>query len=130
MSSEEYKLTVFHEVYTPFTLSRIDERAKLDKGLQGLNWILKGDTKYPQINRTHLDKCFCFAKEKGGLDTDKKSRLSNPKDFHEWQSVYNELLVPYFFAKVFKLKIEFVINPVKKRPRRFSYCSSKRKSSS
>jgi len=114
VSTEEYKLTVFHEVYTPQSLSKIDERAKLDKGLQGLNGILKGDTDYPQINRTHLDKCFCFAKEKEGLDNDKISRLRNPKDFHEWYSVYNELLVPYFFAKVFKHKIEFVTNPAKK----------------
>ena len=114
MSPKEYKLTVFYEVYTPEALKRIDERAKHDEGLRGLNGILKGDNEYPQINRTHLDKCFCFAKEKGGLDTDKKSRLSNPNNFHEWLSVYNELLVPYFFAKVFKLKIEFVTNPVKK----------------
>ncbi|MBW7989534.1 MAG: hypothetical protein FVQ84_05895 [Planctomycetes bacterium] len=114
MSSGEYKLTVFHEVYTPQSLSKIDERAKHDKGLQSLNWILKGDNDYPQINRTHLDKCFCFAKEKGGLDNDKISRLSNPNDFHGWLSVYNELLVPYFFAKVFKHKIEFVTNPAKK----------------
>jgi len=114
MSSGEYKLTVFYEVYTPDALSRIDERAKHDKGLQGLNWILKGDNEYPKIDRIHLDKCLCFAQEKGGLDADKISRLSNPNDFHEWQSVYNELLVPYFFANVFKHKIEFVINPEKK----------------
>lgn len=114
MSSGEYKLTVFHEVYTPDVLNRITERAKHDKGLQGLIWILRGDNEYPKIDRIHLDKCLCFAKENGGLDADKISRLSNPNDFHGWQSTYNELLVPYFFAKVFKLKIEFVINPEKK----------------
>ena len=114
MSSGEYKLTVFHDVYTPVALSRIDERAKHGKGLQGLNRILKGDTEYPRINRIHIDKCLCFAQEKGGLDDDKISRLSNPKDFHEWQSVYNELLLPYFFANVFKHKIEFATTPVKK----------------
>jgi len=114
MSSGEYKLTVFHEIYTPDVLNKIAERAEHDKGLQGLNWILKGDNEYPKINHIHLDKCLCFAQEKGGLDADKISRLSNPNDFHEWQSVYNELLVPYFFANVFKHKIEFVINPEKK----------------
>lgn len=114
MSSGEYKLTVFHEVYTPDVLNRIAERAKHDKGLQGLIWILRGDNKYPKIDRIHLDKCLCFAKENGGLDADKISRLSNPNDFHGWQSTYNELLVPYFFAKVFKLQIDFVTNPKRK----------------
>ena len=114
MSTEEYKLTVFQEVYTPNVLNRIAERAKHDKGLQGLIWILKGDNEYPKVDRIHLDKRLRFAKENGGLDADKISRLSNPNDFHEWQSTYNELLVPYLFAKVFNLKIEFVINPEKK----------------
>lgn len=82
--------------------------------MQGLNWILRSDNKYPKIDRVHIDKCLCFAKENGGLDADKISRLSNPYNFHEWKSTYNELLVPYFFAKVFKLKIEFVTNPNKK----------------
>ncbi|NQT01636.1 MAG: hypothetical protein HQ580_06415 [Planctomycetes bacterium] len=114
MPPKEYKLTVFYEVYTPDALSRIDERAKHDKGLKGLNRILRSDNEYSKIDRIHLDKCLHFAKENGGLDADKISRLSNPNDLHEWKSTYNEFLVPYFFTKVFKHKIEFVINPEKK----------------
>lgn len=114
MSSEEYKLTVFHEVYTSQALSKITERAKCDEGLRNLDGILKGDNEYLKIDRVHLDKCLRFAKDNGGLDADRIRRLADPENYHIWQAVHNELLVPYFFAKVFKHKIEFVINPEKK----------------
>lgn len=113
MSTEEYKLTVLQEVYTPDVLNGIAGRSKHDKGLKVLMWILRGENEHPKLDRIHLDKCLRFAQENGGLDADKISRLSDPNNFHEWQSTYNELLVPYFFAKVFKHKIEFVINPEK-----------------
>ena len=77
MPPENYELQAFHQVYTADVLNRIAERAKHDKGLQGLIWILRGDNEYPKIDRIHLDKCLCFAKENGGIDADTISRLSN-----------------------------------------------------
>ncbi len=114
MPPKEYKLTVFHEVYTPDVINRIAEKAKHDKGLQGLIRRLRGDNEYLKIGRVHLDKCLVFSKQHDALDQDRLSRLRQPHNFHTWQSIYNELLVPYFFAKVFNLQIDFVTNPKRK----------------
>lgn len=100
MLLDEYKFTVFHEIYKPETLDKIAERAKCDKGIHVLISKLKGDNEYLKIGRVHLDKCLRFAKRNGGLDADRIQRLTDPGSYHVWQAVYNEISVPYFFSNV------------------------------
>lgn len=114
MAIPPHKLTVFHEVYTPEVSEAIAERAKVDLGLKQLDSRLHPTNEYLAYDRVHLDKCLVFAKNCEGLDQDRLSRLRQPQNFHTWQSAYNELLVPYFFARAFRLQIEFVTNPQKK----------------
>jgi hypothetical protein len=111
MGSNGHKLTVFYEVYTPEVLKTIAGGAKSDLGLRAIDSRLHPHNEYLAFDRVHLDKCLVFAKQHDALDQDRLSRLRQPKNFHMWQSVYNELLVPYFFARVFRLKIGFVTNP-------------------
>jgi len=108
VTSENQKLTVFHEVYTPQVLSKIAERAKREQGLDPLHRLLTAASEHRRIERVHLDRCLYFAKKGDGLDTDRLSRLRNPEDYASWLAVRNELLVPYFFAEAFKVRIEFV----------------------
>jgi len=111
MGPNGHKLTVFYEVYTPKVLKTIAERSKSDPSLAALDSRLRPHNEYLACDRVHLDKCLVFSKQHDALDQDRLSRLRQPQNFHTWQSVYNELLVPYFFAKVFKLQIDFVTNP-------------------
>ncbi len=62
------------------------------------------------IARAYLSECLQFAKDHDGFDKDRIQRPRDPKDYAAWKGVHNELLVPYFFAKVFKLTIKFVTN--------------------
>lgn len=110
MPSERYELPVFHEIYTPAVLGGIAERAKSDKGLKVLERFLAGHNEHLRIERVHFDKCLRFAKRQEGIDADRKSRLREPENYAAWRSVYNELLVAYFFANVFKLKVKFITN--------------------
>lgn len=114
MGSQAHKLTVLYEVYTPEVSEAIAKRAKADPGLRQLDARLHPTNEYLGFDRVHLDKCLVFAKQHDGLDQDRLSRLRQPQNFHTWQSVYNELLVPYFFARVLRLQIEFVTNPERK----------------
>jgi hypothetical protein len=114
MDSNRHKLTVFDEVYTPEVLKTLAERAKSDTSLRALDSRIHPNNEYLAYDRVHLDKCLVFSKQHGALDQDRLSRLRQPQNFHTWQSVYNELLVPYFFMKVFKLQIDFVTNPKRK----------------
>jgi hypothetical protein len=111
MASRAENLTVFHGIYTAGVLSNIAERAKFDKGFRVLHRLLVPDNKHLGIERIHFGKCLRFAKQQGGIDTDRLRRLREPENYAVWKSVHNELLIPYFFAKVFKLNVKFVTNP-------------------
>ncbi len=114
MGPNGHKLSVFYEVYTPKVLKTIAERSKSNTSLRALDSRLHPHNEYLAYDRVHLDKCLVFSKQHNALDQDRLSRLRQPQNFHTWQSVYNELLVPYFLAKVFKLQIDFVTNPKRK----------------
>ena len=110
MSSGERSLTVFHQVYTPEVLAAIAKKANSDKGQNVLHRMLIADNDPLRIDRVHFDKCLRFAKQNDGIDADRLARLREPESYAVWKSVHNELLVPYFFTKVFKLEVKFITN--------------------
>ena len=114
MGYHKDQLTVLYEVYTPEVLNTIKQRAKVEPGLKNLESRLYPHNEYLEFDRVHLDKCLVFAKQHDALDQDRLSRLRQPQNFHTWQSIYNELLVPYFLAKVFRLQICFITKPERK----------------
>jgi hypothetical protein len=106
----EDNLSVFHQIYTPEVLSSIASKSNSDEGLKVLHRMLIGNNDQLKISRIHFDKCLQFAKQHNGIDADRLARLREPQNYSVWKSVHNELLVPYFFTKVFNLKIKFIID--------------------
>ena len=111
---KSYKLSAFHEIYTAQIVSDISRKARSDAGLEILRQILTATNEHYAIERIHLDKCLGFAKNHNGIDADRLRRLTDPPNYAAWKAVHNELLVPYFFSKVFNLNIQFVISPEEK----------------
>jgi hypothetical protein len=114
MTSDTYKPTVLDEIYTSQIMGEIAERSQSNAELACLHRILTSNNEYHRITRVHLDKCLRFVKEHNGIDADRLQRLTRPQDFAVWKSVHNELLVPYFFSKVFHLNVGFIVSPNKK----------------
>jgi len=114
MPPENYELQAFHQVYTADVLNRMALKAEDDEGLRSLHLMLTSNTEHFWIKRIHIDKCLTFAMEHGCLDEDRRNRLTNLDSYHVWLSTYYELLVPYFFARVFSKKIQCVASPSKR----------------
>jgi hypothetical protein len=111
---QQHNLAVLQEIYTSAVIESIRTRAESDKGFSLLYGMLIGANDHLAIDRAHFAKCLRFAKERDGLDADRLRRLRDPGDYSVWRAVYNELLVPYFFAKAFRLTVSFTINPMQK----------------
>lgn len=107
-------MAILHEVYTPEILEWISTKAQADSGFNLLHQTLVGSRGRLPIDREHFAKLLSFARDHNGLDADRLERLRKPEDYAAWKAVYNELLVPYFFTKVFGLRISFVVNPMQK----------------
>ncbi len=110
MPPRGYQCTILEEIYTSDVLSKIAHRAESDEGLRVLHRLLVPDNEHRRIERVHFDRCLQFAKQHNGIDEDRLVRLRDPANYGVWKAVHNELLVPYFFAKCFKLKVKFITN--------------------
>lgn len=108
------KLEALSRVYTSEVIAGISARAGSDNGLNLLSQMLAGVGEGLVVDRAHLNAYLQFAEQRGGLDADRLGRLRHPHDYAAWKAVHNELLVPYFFSKTFRLKIEFTVNPTRK----------------
>jgi hypothetical protein len=111
---ERHDSAVLHEIYTPAAIESIRTRAESDSGFKLLHQMLTGANEHLAVDRAHFAKCLRFAREHNGLDVDRLHRLGDPSDYAAWRAVYNELLVPYFFAKAFGLTVCFTVNPTQK----------------
>lgn len=112
MMSDTNDLPALQEIYTPQIIAAIQSKAeRTPKGrLDILCNVLTAANKRFGIARAYLSECLQFAKDQNGFNKDRIQRLRDPEDYAAWKGVHNELLVPYFFAKVFKLTVEFVTN--------------------
>lgn len=106
--------SAFHEIYTTPIIDTFRKKADRGNRLDIVYDTLTAPSKRFAAAKRHLSECLQFASDQDGLDTQRLSRLREPKDYAEWKQVHNELLVPYFFAKVFKLKIKFTTNAAKR----------------
>ncbi|RPJ33566.1 MAG: hypothetical protein EHM35_10430, partial [Planctomycetaceae bacterium] len=113
MARTQSESPAFQEIYTSPVIDAIGRRTNDRNRLDVLYDVLTAADKRFGVAKRHLSQCLQFARDQRGLDTDRLKRLREPRDYAEWKQVHNELLVPYFFAKVFKLKIKFTTNAVR-----------------
>ncbi len=114
MAPPRSKSSALDEIYTAPIIAafrkKADRRNRLDIVYDTLT---SANERFAAAKRC-LSECLQFASDQDGLDTNRLSRLREAKDYAEWKQVHNELLVPYFFARVFKLKIKFTTNAAKR----------------
>lgn len=113
-TSKERELSVFREMYPPEIIESIAARATPANGLKLLYQLLIGANEDFAVDKRRFAKCLRFAKERNGLDEDRRERLRNPDNYASWKAVQNELLVPYVFAETFRLPVLFIVDPTKK----------------
>jgi hypothetical protein len=114
MTSPTNDLTVLHEIYTASIVAAFRKNANRENRLDIVYDTLTAASKRFATAKRHLSECLQFASDQDGLDTDRLKRLREPIDYADWKAVHNELLVPYFFAKVFKLKIKFTTSAARR----------------
>jgi hypothetical protein len=102
--------SAFLAIYTTSVIDAFRKRANRENRLDIVYDTLTAANKRFATAKRHLSECLQFASDRNGLDMDRRRRLREPVDYAAWKAVHNELLVPYFFAKVFKLNITFMTN--------------------
>jgi hypothetical protein len=110
MARPKSKSPVIDEIYTVPIIAAFRKKANRRNRLDIVRDTLTPANRRFAVAKRYLSECLQFANDQDGLDADRLSRLREPKDYAEWKQVHNELLVAYFFAKVFKLKIKFTTN--------------------
>jgi len=58
--------------------------------------------------RIHLAAWLEFGEKHGALDNDRVSRLRLVHDWNAWNQVLNELRIPYFLARVYRLSVKYL----------------------
>jgi len=104
-------MSLFAELFTKDVLGHLHEKTLApgsSDDVKALDQVLNGEHRDQQSWRIHFSAWLDFCRDAGGLNEDRKNRLTKLDSWHAWQQTLNELRVPYFLHRVYGMGISYI----------------------
>ncbi|MDY7011387.1 MAG: hypothetical protein SVV80_11655 [Planctomycetota bacterium] len=102
---------LFNQVFPAKLRERLRNKAESPNAtddVRAINKRLNGNHPFLQTWRIHLSAWLDFCEEHVGLDRDRMRRLQILDDWRSWNQILNELRIPYFLARVYGMRIDYI----------------------